>query len=104
MAPPAALLRERCPQGPKRTRDRVGNSPVSGHRTVARRLGTAKFEEASPVGCPFGTVGRLLKDQRIICDGCGAPIAELTQPPAEDWAALHNLCSRCFAERSKIAI
>jgi hypothetical protein len=39
----------------------------------------------------------MLKEDKIVCDQCGAVITRVTGAPAEGWPKLHNLCSACFA-------
>lgn len=46
----------------------------------------------------------MLKDGRLICDGCQSPITRVTDVPAEGWPTMHNLCSACFAEAKKGAV
>jgi len=43
-------------------------------------------------------VGRLIRDQQLVCDGCGTVITRISTTPGDDWARMHNLCSNCFLE------
>jgi len=40
----------------------------------------------------------MIRDQQLVCDGCQTVITRITTPPADDWSALHNLCSACFKQ------
>jgi hypothetical protein len=45
----------------------------------------------------------MIRDGRIVCDGCQKTITKITQVP-EGWPQLHNLCSTCFDAVWKTAL
>jgi hypothetical protein len=46
----------------------------------------------------------MIRDGRIVCDGCQNTITKITQVPEEGWPQLHNLCSECFDAVWKTAL
>lgn len=45
----------------------------------------------------------MIRDQKLVCDGCQTVITQISTPPQPDWS-MHNLCSACFRELSKQSI
>jgi hypothetical protein len=46
----------------------------------------------------------MIRDGRLVCDGCQKPITRITDVPAEGWPQMHNLCTTCFDDLRKRAV
>lgn len=46
----------------------------------------------------------MIREGRLVCDGCSKPISRITDVPAEGWPQMHILCSVCFDDLRKRAV